>query len=137
MTTDRMTRVNELLKREIATALFHVVNERDFDPAAVTITRVLTDRSLKAARVFVSIRARDDERPRVLERIRSHRGELQALINENLTLRFTPRLTFELDRSIEKGDAVLGLLAELERSDPGLAAGGAPAGTETKETPSA
>ena len=40
MSVDRLTRVNELLKREIGDLLFRVMNENKFDLASVTVTRV-------------------------------------------------------------------------------------------------
>ncbi|MDD4872151.1 MAG: 30S ribosome-binding factor RbfA [Kiritimatiellae bacterium] len=115
MTVDRLTRVNELLKREIGEALFQIIKEDDFDLSAVTITHVITSRSLQNARVMVSIRDHQDERPRMLSLLRKHRGKIQERIGKNVILKYTPRLIFELDTSIEKGDAVLSLLHDMER----------------------
>jgi ribosome-binding factor A len=114
MSVDRMIRVNELMKREIGTALFHLIHEPGYDLSAVTVTKVVTDRSLQSARVWVSIRDHVPQREAMLETIRKHRHQIQALINENLRLRFTPKLTFELDASIEKGDNVLTILSQLD-----------------------
>lgn len=116
MKVDRLTRVNELLRREIAEALFGVIHEGEFDLAAVTITHVVTSRDLRTARVFVSIRDHVEERPRFLRLLDRHRQQIQSLINRHLMLKYTPRLTFELDPSLEKGDKVLGLLFQMEQS---------------------
>jgi hypothetical protein len=43
-----------------------------------------------------------------------HRVEMQAMINKDCSLKFTPRLVFELDPSLEKGDHVLAVLSELK-----------------------
>ena len=115
MTVDRLTRVNELLKREIGEALYQIIKEDDFDLSAVTITHVITSRSLQNAKVMVSIRDHQDERPRMLSLLRKHRGKIQERIGKNVILKYTPRLIFELDTSIEKGDAVLSLLHKMER----------------------
>lgn len=119
MSTDRMTRVNELLRREIAELLFHVVTEDDFDPSAVTITHVITSRNLRNARVLVSIRNNLGRRDRIIALLTKHRAEIQKRINKDLRLKFTPRLTFELDSSLEKGDEVLSLLSRLETETAG------------------
>jgi ribosome-binding factor A len=126
--TKRITRVNELVKREVANALYRVMNEADFDFAAVTVTHVLTTPDMRQARVLISIRAEPEGRRRLMGRILRHRATIQDLINRDLALKHTPRLSFELDESIEAGDRVLGILHELERdgkgSGPDPAAGG-------------
>ena len=116
MSVDRITRVNELLKREIGDLLFRVMNANGFDLAAVTITRVETSKDLREARVYVSILGHETERPRILALLSQRRGEFQRRINKDITLKYTPRLTFELDTSVEEGDRVLAVLAQLEAS---------------------
>ena len=107
--------MNELLKRELADALFRVMQNERFDLAAVTITRVALGRDLREARVFVSILEHQAERPRMLALLRQHRAEFQRLINKDLAIKYTPRLTFDLDTSLEEGDHVLAVLAKLEK----------------------
>ena len=51
----------------------------------------------------------------MLALLRKHRPELQQLINKDLAIKYTPRLSFELDTSLEEGDRVLGILAKLEQ----------------------
>lgn len=115
MSTDRLTRVNALLKQEIATALFRVMNDQGFDLSAVTVTHVLTSSDLHSARVLVSIRDHRDERQRILKLLYQRRGHIQDLISRHVVLKYTPRLSFELDESIEQGDHVLRVLSEMER----------------------
>lgn len=114
MSVDRLTRLNELLKRELAGALFKVMQNEPFDLASVTITRVVLSRDLREARVLVSIRDHHDERGKMLALLRQHRAEFQRLLNRDLVMKYTPRLTFELDTSVEEGDRVLGILQKME-----------------------
>ncbi len=114
MATKRITRVNELLKREIAAYLYRLINEGGFDMSAVTVTQVNTAPNLRNARVYISIRNHVLEREAMLDTIRGHRHAMQQHINETMRLKYTPHLTFELDTSIEKGDRVLNLMAKLE-----------------------
>ena len=118
MSVDRITRVNELLKREIGDLLFRVMQANEFDLAAVTITRVSTSKDLRDAHVYVSILGHEAERPHMLALLRRRRGEFQRRINKDVTLKYTPRLTFELDTSVEEGDHMLAVLAKLEASNP-------------------
>lgn len=114
MGTSRMTRVNELIKREIASELYRLVNEVGFDLSAVTVTQVMTSSNLRHARVLISIRDHKGERQKMLGQLARHRATIQQQINRHLSLKYTPQLTFELDESIEKGDHVLNLISQLE-----------------------
>jgi ribosome-binding factor A len=128
MSVDRLTRVNALLRREIGELLFRVMNEQGFDLSAITVTRVETSSSLRQARVMVSIRDHEDERDRMLRILRHHAPEIQAAINRDLTLKYTPRLSFMLDTSVERGDRILGLLSEIDSNTGNKGDGdGAPA----------
>ena len=125
-----MTRVNELLKREIAETLFRVMGDEGYDLSAITVTHVVTNPSLREARVLVSIRGYEKERDRILRALQHHHGRIQEHVHRHVVLKYTPRLSFELDTSVERGDQVLGILAELEkeqeRKEPEAIAPGEP-----------
>lgn len=113
MPVDRLERVNALLRRELAEAFFKVFQSDGLDMAAITVVRVETARNLRNATVYLSIRGHEHERGTMLHKIERKRGELQRLVNKDLTLKYTPCLTFRLDLSVEKGDHVLDVLSHL------------------------
>jgi ribosome-binding factor A len=113
MAVDRLERVNALLRREIGEALYHVFNG-EIDLAAVTVTRVETARNLRTATVSVSVFGHESERGRILRALADKHAALQALINRDCHLKYTPRLRFLLDTSIEKGDHILALLGKID-----------------------
>ena len=114
MKADRITRVNELIRRELGVQLYRVVNRPDFDSAAVTFTHALTSVDLRSCRVLVSIRGEPAEQERMLGVLKRHRAEFQEAIHKNVVLRYTPQLHFVLDHSVEQGDHVLELLGRME-----------------------
>jgi len=114
---DRITRLNELLHREISEAIYRFVTEDNFDLAAVTVSRVIMSRSLQHARVMISIRGHENERASMLHVLEKHRPEIQSKINTDLHIKYTPKLIFQLDPSIEKGDRILSILAEMEDNE--------------------
>ena len=118
MRPQRLTRVNQLLKQEVAEQLFRIMHEPGFDAAACTVTRVITSSDLRQARVLVSIRAEPDRQQELLGLISRHRKELQDIINRRITMKYTPQLAFELDQSMAKGDDVLSIIAEMEEQHP-------------------
>jgi len=114
----RLIRINELLKREIAEDIHRNFSLSDFDCAAVTVTRVECAADLRDANVFVSIFGHENERNRMISYLNRHRQEVIRLMVKRVKLKYTPRLHFVLDESIEEGDHVLSLLAEIERDHP-------------------
>ena len=113
MLNKRLERINELLRREIADALFREMTETGFDLASVTVTRVRVAPNLRHARVSVSVFGDEAHRERMLALLRRHRVHLQQFVNRDLTLKYTPVLHFEADTSIAEGDRILRLMDEL------------------------
>jgi len=107
-----------LLKREIASSIYRVVDDPDFDFAAVTITQVRVNSDLRSARVFLSIRGDESVRGKLLKQIRGHRRDFQEAVGKNVVLKYNPLLKFELDGSVEQGDNVLKLISELDGQFP-------------------
>jgi len=108
-----MRRVNELLKREIAILVERM--DFQFPNGVVSISKVDTSPDLRHARVGVSILGGgEEERQSVLRALRKARGHIQSELAGNVTLKYTPVLEFALDASIESGDRVLAILAEME-----------------------
>ena len=128
MKTDRLIRVNELLKREIGEYLSRTISlERDgFDRSVLTVTHVMVTSSLKNARVLVSIFGHEKQRPFILAALERHRPDIQRDIADRMVLKYTPRLSFELDTSLEEGDR---LIAMLDRMEKKTGAGGPDSGT--------
>ena len=118
MGVPRMLRVNELLKREIAEDLHRHFSMSDFDTASVTVTRVECTPDLRDAQVFVSIFQHEDEREGMIAFLNRHRQEIVRMMVRRVKLKYTPRLHFVLDESIEQGDQILSMLAEMERENP-------------------
>ncbi len=127
MKTDRLVRVNELMKREIGEYLSRVISlERDgFDRAILTVTHVMVSTNFHTARVLVSIFGHEKERPFILSQLERHRPDIQKHIAHAVALKYTPRLSFSLDTSLAEGDRILSLL---DKMDPPKTAGGAEAG---------
>ena len=118
MAVDRIARVNQLLRREIAEVLFRVIKSAEVNLAAVTVTQVSVSRDLRSARVGVSVLGQAHEQERVLALLRRCRADIQSRVNKDVYLRYTPRLTFELDASVERGDHMLALLDQMAEREP-------------------
>ncbi len=114
MSSARIIRVNELLKREIASDILRLFTGSRFDTGAITVTRVETTPDLREAKVHISIFEHEEERVEMIRFLNKHRKEIQARMSKHVILKYTPRLHFKLDTSIEGGDRVLGILSQLD-----------------------
>ena len=110
-----MVRVNELLKREIAEDLHRNFSGTDFDSAALTVTRVECAPDLRDANVYISIFSHQYDRHDMIHTLNRRRQEIVRMMIKRVKLKYTPRLQFHLDESLEEGDNILTILSELER----------------------
>jgi len=113
MGVDRLERVNSLLKRVIAEAMFSVMQGDTVQPGLITVTDVSCGKDLRDATVKVSVFGDDALKKTALQHLKHNARRFQDIINREVRLKFTPRLAFQLDLSLEKGDEVLAILNSL------------------------
>ena len=113
MGVDRLERVNSLLKRVIAEAMFSVMQGDTVQPGLITVTGVECGKDLRDANVRISVFGDDALKEIALQHLKHNAKRFQAIINREVKLKFTPRLNFQLDLSLEKGDEVLAILNSL------------------------
>ncbi|MFC1467185.1 30S ribosome-binding factor RbfA [Verrucomicrobiota bacterium] len=116
--SNRLTRVNELLKREIAEDIMRL-QPPEFSMASVTVTRVDVSPNLRSATVFVSVFNEDEETTTAIVRyLNKNRANIQKMVCSRVKLKYTAKLSFKGDTSLVEGDSVLNLLADMEDSQP-------------------
>ncbi len=115
MSSLRVQRVRELLKREIGEVLRQELPVSEAGLVSVNDVEVAGD--LQSAKVYVSVLGHEDQQQQALRLLQQHRTRVQARIGRDLVLKYTPVLTFVLDHSIEKGNRVLQIIEELEQQD--------------------
>ena len=114
MAVPRLERINSLLKRVIAESMFSVMQGDSVPPGMITVTDVSCGKDLRDATVKVSVFGDDDLKRAAIQHLTHNARRFQAAIAREVRMKFTPRLLFQLDLSIEKGDAVLAMLDKLE-----------------------
>ena len=110
MAVDRLERINSLLKRVIAESMFTVMQGDTVAPGLFTVTGVSCGKDLRDATVRVSVFGDDALKKTALQHLKHNARKFQAIINREVRLKFTPRLNFVLDLSLERGDEVLAIL---------------------------
>jgi ribosome-binding factor A len=112
----RKERVRELLKREIGEAI-----RSEFDVSQVgliNVNDVELAGDLKSAVVYVSIFGNADQKKRGLTRLTEQRIRIQSMVARAVVLKFTPVLRFVIDESVARGNRVMQIIEELEKTPP-------------------
>ena len=112
--TERMRRVNEIVRQVLAEALPELKDPRI---GLVTVTGVDTTPDLRHAIVYVSVLGSSRKRRATLLALEAAHGHLQSRLAREVTLKRTPTLTFEYDSSVERGVRMTRLIDELAPDD--------------------
>jgi ribosome-binding factor A len=115
----RLLRVRELLKREIGEAI-----RREFEVSEtglITVNDVDVSGDLHSAVAFISILGNPDQQKRGFKLLVRHRKRIQGLVSRAIVLKYTPTLRFIMDDSVVRGNRVLQIIEELEKTMPATA----------------
>jgi len=116
MPTLRQERVRELLKRAIGEAIRREFNVSDV--GLISVNDVDCPGDLKTAVVYVSILGNADQQKRGISKLTDHRARIQELVAKSVVLKYTPVLRFAVDDSLGRGNRVMQILDELEKTPP-------------------
>jgi ribosome-binding factor A len=116
MQSHRLLRVRELLKRQIGEVIRREISISDAGLISVNDVGVAGD--LHSAMVFVSIVGTPEQQRKGVAILRKERKRLQTLVGRSVVLKYTPQLRFVVDDSIERGNRVLKIIDEIERTSP-------------------
>jgi len=116
MSNLRHERVRELLRRAIGEAIRREFNVSEV--GLITVNDVDVGGDLRSAVVFVTILGNATQQKHGLQMLEQNRIRLQSLVAKAVVLKYTPTLKFIADDSIERGNRVLQILDELEKTAP-------------------
>jgi len=116
MSTRRMARVNDLIRKEISELILREVRDPRLS-GLLSVTRVETSPDLRYAKVFVSLMGSDEEKRQAEDGLAAASGFLRRGLGERVILRYIPQLTFRLDDSIEEGSRMLELIKQVAPTD--------------------
>lgn len=114
MSSLRVERVRELLKRQLGEII-----RRELQPGnggMITVNDVEVSKDLQMATVFVGIIGNEGQAKQGMELLQQERKRIQGLVGRAVVLKYTPQLRFVLDQSVSRGNRVLEIMDEIERS---------------------
>ncbi|SRR5258706_677024 len=112
----RLQRVRELLKREIGEVIRRELPVSE--AGLVSVNDVDVSGDLHSAVVFISILGNADQQKRGLALLTQHRVRIQGLVARGVVLKYTPKLKFIVDDTVARGNRVIQILNELEKTIP-------------------
>ena len=112
MSSHRLLRVQELLKRLIGEALRREIPVEK--AGLLTINDVEVSPDLRQANAYVGFLGSSEQKREALKLLQKCRSRIQAHVAQGVVMKFTPHIRFVADESVERGNRVLEIINELE-----------------------
>ena len=116
MASHRLLRVRELLKREIGEAIRREIPVQQ--AGLVSVTDVDVGGDLKNAKVYLSLLGTAEQKKTAFKLLNENRPRIKSLVAKTVVLKYTPKLKFVFDDSVERGNRVVRIIEELEKTMP-------------------
>ncbi len=95
----RSEKVADLIRKEVSQMLVKTV--KDPRIGFVTITRVTVTEDCRLAKVYFSVTGTPEEKKESMQGLDSAKGYIQRELGRRISLRYTPKIMFQFDPSIE------------------------------------
>lgn len=112
----RKLRVQELLKRALGEIVRREVPIHEAGLVSVNSVEITSD--LQSATVYVGIIGSPKQQQAGLALLERNAKLFQGQVAHAVVLKYTPRIKFMLDDSIERGNRILSIIEELEQKPP-------------------
>ena len=111
----RIERVQEEIKKIISETIQKGV--KDPRMGFVSITAVEVNKDITFAKVFYSVYGNEETQKNSTIALESAKKYIRGEVGKNLKVRFTPELAFFMDKSMEYGSHIQGIINKLNVSD--------------------
>ena len=112
LVSNKLQRINEDIQRVLSTHLRNIKDPR-VKQGMISVTRADTTSDLRHCKVYLSVFGLESEKE-FMKGLKSASGFLRHELGQSLNLRYTPELSFELDKSIEHGAKITSILNDLD-----------------------
>lgn len=109
---NRLVRVRELLQRELGAI---IARDHAFPGMLVTVNDVDITPDLKHCYVYIGVIGPEHKAERVVEKLNYQHGDLQSRVAKRVILKNTPRFHFRLDKSVERGVRITGIMEIIDK----------------------
>ncbi len=117
MTSRRVLKAAQAIREVVGMAI--LTDLRDPRIQNVTVTRVEVSADMRLAKIHVSVMGDDSQQELSLHGLQNSAGYLQQKVAKRLDTRYTPRITFVLDKGVKHSMEVSRILGELKAESDG------------------
>ncbi len=115
--SDRMRRVNSVMREAVANEVEQLKDPR---LGFVTITGVDTAPNLRHATVYYSVLGDDDQKRQTKAALDAAAPRVTHAVGAGSRMKFTPRLHFRIDESVERGTRISKLIHDINEAEAAL-----------------
>jgi ribosome-binding factor A len=116
MSTRRNAKIAQALRQVVSSVILFELRDPRVEHVTVLGTEVAED--LRSAKVFVSVMGTDSAQRLAVSGLNAARGFIQSRIADELKLRQTPILSFQLDQGVKRSIEVSKMLREAQDELP-------------------
>ena len=118
MGTERLERVSERIKQEVA----QILQQELKDPRVgfVTVTRVKITPDLRHATVYYSLLEQKGKSSETESGLKSAAGYIRRILGSRLEIKVTPEVRFRLDPSIAENIRISKLLSDIKKPEESI-----------------
>lgn len=109
---ERVQRVNQLIKKELAQIILREINFPRY--ILVTVTRVETSRNLIHSKIYISVMP-NDEKQSVLESLNDKIYDIQHQLNKRLKMRPVPKIQFIDEKATKEAGRIEEILERIKK----------------------
>jgi ribosome-binding factor A len=106
--------VQKILSEHLASNLIN--DSEGVDSSVISITRVEISACLQRAKIYIVSTFADLSNEEAIKFLKRHVADIKSLLGQKLRLKFTPNLTFIIDKSYNDTERVYSLLRRLAES---------------------
>lgn len=110
-------KVAELIRRNISEIISRALKNPKI--GFITIMDCVVSNDLSLAKVYVSFLGQDARKEAGMKALEQSKGFIRSELSKKLTMRKVPELVFVLDDTLEKGNKIDRIIADIHRSDKG------------------
>lgn len=111
MAKNRINKINEEVRRELAAVIRELKDERI--PIMTSVVAVNVTNDLSYAKCYISVMGDEEVKKKAIEGLKSASGYIRREMGRRVDLRITPEFLFELDNSIEYGAHINKVLQDI------------------------
>ena len=115
MSQRRVEKVQEFIKKEASEIILREL--KDPRIGFVTVTGVECTGDLREAKIYVSIMGSEQQIKDSWQGLQSSLGFIRREIGKRIRLRFTPEISFELDKSLDYSAHIQELLIKIHKEE--------------------